>query len=260
MTAIRSTFGELFVSTNEQRLLDSLMPGGSKWREFEHNKGGNCLLDCPFFDRCVYGGPRQTECTSKWRRTKISRTTLTILRHVIENFVFYNKGDISIRDLKDLPAVLDRIRRKVGREIEAVDSNTSGIESYAERKQRSNQYVFRHKMINYWRGCSVTGVRFVDFLVASHIKPWSKCSEQDKLSKYNGLLLIAPLDFLFDSYHLTFDDNGNGVLSRKGKALCSQFGINGNIKLTRKLHSEQVKFMRHHRKHFYRLEHRRTTA
>jgi putative restriction endonuclease len=122
-----------------------------------------------------------------------------------------------------------------------------GIMSYGLKKQRSNQYLFRKILFEYWKGCAVTGIKNEAFLVASHIIPWNKCSDSDKLNKFNGLLLLAPLDFLFDNYHLTFDEHGNGILSSAGKKLAKSFGITSNIKLM-KFEKKFIPFLKEHRK------------
>jgi putative restriction endonuclease len=36
-------------------------------------------------------------------------------------------------------------------------------------------------------------------LRASHIKPWSDCSNRERLDPLNGLLLVAHIDALFDN-------------------------------------------------------------
>ena len=51
-------------------------------------------------------------------------------------------------------------------------------------------------------------------LIASHIKPWSVCSNEERLSTENGLLLCANYDKLFDSGLISFDDNRKIIVSR----------------------------------------------
>ena len=47
-----------------------------------------------------------------------------------------------------------------------------------------------------------------DFLIASHIKPWSKCKSNQKLDVNNGLLLCPNHDRLFDEGWISFDEIG----------------------------------------------------
>lgn len=46
-------------------------------------------------------------------------------------------------------------------------------------------------------------------LRASHAKPWADCaSDEERLDVFNGFLLCAHLDALFDRFLLSFDDLG----------------------------------------------------
>ena len=52
-------------------------------------------------------------------------------------------------------------------------------------------------------------VRKSDPSIASHIKAWADCdNDSDRLNVYNGFLLSANYDALFDKGLITFDDNG----------------------------------------------------
>lgn len=135
--------------------------------------------------------------------------------------------------------------------------NLVGEEAYYVRKHRTNQGLFREKMIKLWGACCVTGIQNQSFLIASHIKPWNKCTPEEKLDQNNGLLINASYDFLFDSFHLTFNNEGKGLLSRTGKEVAKYFGINENIKITRTLNIEQKKYLDYHRNEFKK---RNTTA
>lgn len=82
-------------------------------------------------------------------------------------------------------------------------------------RQRVGQQKFREAMLDYWGGaCAVTGVALPEVLRASHAKPWSECSsEAERLDVFNGFLLVANLDALFDRFLISFDDNGLLLLS-----------------------------------------------
>lgn len=77
-------------------------------------------------------------------------------------------------------------------------------------RQRVGQHAFRQAMLEYWGGaCSVTGVALPQTLRASHAKAWALCdTDAERLDVYNGFLLCANLDALFDAYLVTFDDTG----------------------------------------------------
>lgn len=78
---------------------------------------------------------------------------------------------------------------------------------------RMGQGSFRKQLINMWGGCAVTGYRNPQMLLASHIKPWRKSSNEERLDKFNGLLLLANLDKVFDLGFISFDDKGKVLIS-----------------------------------------------
>lgn len=82
-------------------------------------------------------------------------------------------------------------------------------------RQRVGQQAFRHAMLDYWGGaCAVTGVALPQALRASHAKAWALCAtDAERLDVYNGFLLSANLDALFDAYLASFDEDGVLLLS-----------------------------------------------
>jgi HNH endonuclease len=147
---------------------------------------------------------------------------------------------------KSYKYIADKLREVYTREGEAL----KGLEAYYTTKQRLNQGRFRAMMLDYWGKCCITGVEDPRFLIASHIKPWNICSPEEKMSKDNGLLLIASHDFLFDNFHTTFSETGIGILSDAGKSVAALFGISKNFKISQPLNSVQKSFMEQHRQEF----------
>ncbi len=78
---------------------------------------------------------------------------------------------------------------------------------------RMGQGRFREQLVSMWNGCAVTGYSDKRLLVASHIKPWSKSNNQERLDKFNGLLLLANLDKAFDLGFISFADTGQVMIS-----------------------------------------------
>jgi hypothetical protein len=64
------------------------------------------------------------------------------------------------------------------------------------------------------RRLPVTGVALPQALRASHAKAWALCeTDAERLDVYNGFLLSANLDVLFDAYMVSFDDTGGLQIS-----------------------------------------------
>ncbi len=82
-------------------------------------------------------------------------------------------------------------------------------------RQRIGQNAFRNAMLDYWIGaCAVTGITVSEVLRASHAKPWADCAnDAERLDVFNGFLLSANLDALFDRCLITFDDTGKIIIS-----------------------------------------------
>ena len=78
-----------------------------------------------------------------------------------------------------------------------------GKEREAVIKQRVNQSFFRSTILSsYNLKCCITGLSISDFLVASHIVPWSK-DEKNRLNPHNGLCLNSIHDKAFDKGFIT---------------------------------------------------------
>ena len=83
-------------------------------------------------------------------------------------------------------------------------------------RQRVGQQAYRQAMLDYWGGaCAVTGLALPQALRASHAKPWAECaSDAERLDVFNGFLLSANLDVLFDSFLVSFSDAGELMVSK----------------------------------------------
>jgi hypothetical protein len=80
-------------------------------------------------------------------------------------------------------------------------------------KARRGQGVYRSNLNKIEKACRVTGIADRRHLRASHIKPWVKSDDQEKLDGYNGLLLAPHVDHLFDQGYISFTDEGAMLVS-----------------------------------------------
>jgi 5-methylcytosine-specific restriction enzyme A len=79
---------------------------------------------------------------------------------------------------------------------------------------RVKQSLFKRRLLHVEKECRLTGVADLRFLQASHIKPWSKCTNgNERVDGANGLLLTPHADLLFDRGWITFENNGALVRS-----------------------------------------------
>jgi hypothetical protein len=139
-------------------------------------------------------------------------------------------------------------------ELAQLEANPpSATEAFALVKQRRGQDIFRQALLEYWDGaCAVTGVTVPALLRASHAKPWAVCaSDQERLNVFNGFLLCAHLDALFDRGLMTFDDQGAAQFSpRLDAETRAKLNLDSPIQL-RWLNREHLPFLDWHRQHVF---------
>jgi putative restriction endonuclease len=100
-------------------------------------------------------------------------------------------------------------------ELEVVRSDPSIPETTrtAVVLARRGQGLFRKRVMEIEHACRITKVNREEHLRASHCKPWRDCSNEERLDGENGLLLTPNADHLFDRGFISFDDNGDLVVS-----------------------------------------------
>jgi putative restriction endonuclease len=118
-------------------------------------------------------------------------------------------------------------------------------------KSRRGQGVYRTNLEQIEKACRVTGVADRRLLRASHIKPWCKCDDLEKLDGFNGLLLSPHIDHLFDGGFISFSDTGEVLLSKaldlsalRAWGLTLPFNVGA-------FRSEQCKYLAYHQEHVF---------
>lgn len=116
-------------------------------------------------------------------------------------------------------------------------------------KSRIGQSAFKKALLAVEKKCRICGVTDERFLVASHIKPWSKSNNQERLDVNNGLLLCPNHDALFDKGYISFDDDGSILISDNLDEAAKVF-LNINEAMKIELNENQKKYMEWHREKF----------
>lgn len=116
---------------------------------------------------------------------------------------------------------------------------------------RIGQGEFRDALLIYWSGtCPVARVDHGAILRASHIKAWSKSSNVERLDPFNGILLCAHIDALFDRHLITFEDDGrlrvSAAVSAENR---SRLGLLDDVMIDG-LDRRHAPFLAHHRAQF----------
>ncbi|WP_420322559.1 HNH endonuclease [Flagellimonas sp.] len=100
--------------------------------------------------------------------------------------------------------------------VEQVDSKNypEGKDKKTVIKARVNQNFFRSTILSsYDSKCCITGLSIPDFLVASHIKPWS-IDKSNRTNPHNGLCLNSIHDRAFDRGFITITPDFKVKLSK----------------------------------------------
>ncbi len=131
-------------------------------------------------------------------------------------------------------------------EVEQIknDQTLTVLEKESIVLSRIGQGKFREDLIKLWNGCAISKFDDTRFLIASHIKPWKKSDNKEKIDKYNGLLLLPTYDKLFDLGFISFEDNGKIIIS-KSLNNYDKLGIESNIVI--EIKTENKKYLKYHR-------------
>jgi len=116
---------------------------------------------------------------------------------------------------------------------------------------RRGQGKFRIALFALWKTCAVTNVNLPEILKASHIRPWRDSSNSQRLDPYNGVLLNANLDTLFDCGLISFADSGEILISKKITSHCSQLNILQSMRL-KMVFDENIKYLEYHRSNIFK--------
>lgn len=135
------------------------------------------------------------------------------------------------------------------------DTDIQRTETERLVKERVGQDIYRDALMNYWSGaCAVTGCSLKDALRASHAKPWKDCtSDAERLNIYNGFLLTANLDALFDKGYISFTNDGLIMISNVllfEEVNMRGLGINSFMKL-RWVEEKHLEFLDYHHKNIW---------
>ncbi len=117
---------------------------------------------------------------------------------------------------------------------------------------RRGQGIYRTNVRLVEKSCRVTGLAEPQHLVASHIKPWSKSDDLEKLDGYNGLLLSPHIDHLFDKGFISFTDQGVVLTSRHlREQVLTKWHLDRNQHVGN-FSTEQSKYLEYHRDMVFR--------
>lgn len=165
-----------------------------------------------------------------------------------EDFIELLLAQVKAKKIYDIP-------ESRGNEYENDDAGSdhdidSNIIKDTEKEQiikiRIGQGRFKQELIRKEAKCKICALENVKFLIASHIKPWSKSSNQERLDVYYGFLLCPQHDALFDKGYITFNNEGKIIISQLlDKKTRMLLNINEEIEID--LDEKHKKYLEWHR-------------
>ncbi len=153
-----------------------------------------------------------------------------------------NKGENS--KIESVNNYRQRFKQEESTQVEDIELNQTEREQLI--KARIGQTSFKKALIIMQKKCSLCGVSDNRFLIASHIKPWSKSSDAERMDINNGLLLCPNHDWLFDKGYITFSEEGFIILSTELTEETKLF-LNVNKEIWLSLNTDQKVYIKWHR-------------
>ncbi len=118
------------------------------------------------------------------------------------------------------------------------------------------QKTFADKVkINYNYTCALTGIKTKEFLVASHIIPWSD-DKENRLNPKNGICFSIFIDKAFDQGYITISKINTLIISKKAKEDEALYNLlkpyQGKSLNIKKIYAPGEEFLKWHRENIFR--------
>lgn len=115
---------------------------------------------------------------------------------------------------------------------------------------RVGQGYYRQQIVEKWGGrCPITQCDITEILISSHIVPWSESNDEERLDINNGILLSPNIDSLFDKHLISFDNDGNILISNRISFFNRKcLGLRDDIKIS--INTEMKDYLQRHRNKF----------
>ena len=122
------------------------------------------------------------------------------------------------------------------------------------RNARIGQGKYREDLLEECPFCPITMVNDERLLIASHIKPWAKSNDKEKVDPKNGFMLTPLYDKLFDKGFITFTNDKKMIVSNwLSPRNCERLQLNNNQYFARlPLDEERCCYLDYHRNHIFK--------
>ncbi|KEH92842.1 hypothetical protein Z962_11330, partial [Clostridium botulinum C/D str. BKT12695] len=178
----------------------------------------NLLLDYPYTYHCY--NTYALHILNKQKNKLISNSSEVepaLASLILILYRFFGEPDAPDNKLRQLPIkniakenLLDDEDMKLieTQLMKTLPKNIKNTEKKTIINSRIGQENFRKQLIKCYGKCVLCDIKHESMLKASHIKPWSDSNNTERLDFFNGFLLCANHDALFDKGLISFDDDG----------------------------------------------------
>ena len=134
--------------------------------------------------------------------TQVAASVDELLRVLEARFPEIPQGDAAAEILEASPEEVEAYRQQIAQKSYAVPDSTTMVKTRGSAQRAFADAVKK----NYGFKCAITGVATRDFLVASHIVPWSE-DESIRIDPSNGICLSLLVDRAFEKGYLQINDD-----------------------------------------------------
>ena len=188
-----------FTYTGEGQVGDmEFLRGNAAIRDHESvGKAIHLFFNAPIRSHVVYHGEMRCVDWEEFQASDRDGNTRTAIRFILEAV----NGQV-------VPEATDR------KDAQKRQRPPNTTERRGLVTSRVGQGYYRQQLVEKFGGkCAVTRSGPKELMIASHIVPWSRANDEERLDVENGILLSPNLDALFDKCLISFADDGTVLLS-----------------------------------------------
>jgi predicted restriction endonuclease len=181
---------------------------------------------------------------------EITYISILKLKNINNEEVFYFRPYLNyFFDSRHHSAIIAEKEKEIERDETIKEDDKKDI-IYA----RKGQGKYRSSLIDEMSECLITRVNDERMLIASHIKPWAVCeNDEERIDKYNGLLLTPTYDRLFDQGFISFSNDGEIYVSPYLSPLnTKKLGLIPNKKYDLQEHKKRSFYLEYHRQSIFK--------
>lgn len=198
----------------------------------------------------------------------LQKLNINYIKNLLHGYTFVSFGQITISQLTPAESFAPNL---ADLKLTLLDNATAGYESAAISEFDKEQYLknivktrnpaiqhqFRKGLFeNNEHVCPICGFSFENFLIASHIKPYSKCDDTyDAINHFNGFLMCPNHDRLFEgAQHMTINAKTGEIILSESATNSPEYGmLKGKFIARKYIDCERRHYLKWHNERFEKL-------